>query len=385
MSRREGNIAVIDIDSSRIKVVVANAGVNNSFVIKSSNEMKYDGFQEGRFLDEEALPGIIRQLVGSTIKHTRPKITQVYVNVPGDFTTVHVSNEKIEFEDLKEITPNDVQIIFERANKISTDKYTIINRSPVYYLVDGEKRVIKAIGESTRTLEACVSFVLAENYFINVIDKILASVGLQAEYVSAAYSTAMYVFEPEIRDRYALLAQIGYISSSVMLIRGDGLLFLKSFDCGDGNIAADICEVLDTPFEVAEELKNKVNLSLTLDNDAEYTAKMDGKVVGYQATLVHDVVEQRIVIISNLIRDCLAQCRFPYPDYLPITITGGSICNIKGAKEIISKELGKSVVLADPKVAYPVSHGDTAIYGLLSLAIQHEVSKPQKKSLFRRR
>ena len=46
-------------------------------------------------------------------------------------------------------------------------------------------------------------------------------------FMSSCLAETMHLFEPSVRDRYAILVDCGYITTSVMLTRGDGLLFLN--------------------------------------------------------------------------------------------------------------------------------------------------------------
>jgi len=48
-------VLVIDIGSSKLRAVIAGAGVNDTFIVKAQAEAEYDGFYEGRFLNAEGI------------------------------------------------------------------------------------------------------------------------------------------------------------------------------------------------------------------------------------------------------------------------------------------------------------------------------------------
>ena len=55
-----GETAVLDIGSSKISVMIAEKGINNTFNIKSSAEENYDGFSGGEFFSEDSLKNAIK-------------------------------------------------------------------------------------------------------------------------------------------------------------------------------------------------------------------------------------------------------------------------------------------------------------------------------------
>ena len=53
MSRK--SVAVLDVRSSEVTVVVGERGVNHTFVFKASKTEPYDGYDESAFFDTEQL------------------------------------------------------------------------------------------------------------------------------------------------------------------------------------------------------------------------------------------------------------------------------------------------------------------------------------------
>lgn len=49
------SVAVLDVRSSEISIVIGERGVNNTFVFKASKTEPYDGYEQGAFYDEEKL------------------------------------------------------------------------------------------------------------------------------------------------------------------------------------------------------------------------------------------------------------------------------------------------------------------------------------------
>ena len=80
---------------------------------------------------------------------------------------------------------------------------TIISRSPIYFLLDDNRKVIDPKGEVTTRLSGAVCFVLADNKFIDIIDNIAKKTGVtEVVYVSSTLAESLYLLDPEKRKQY---------------------------------------------------------------------------------------------------------------------------------------------------------------------------------------
>ena len=73
------SVTVIDVRSSEITAVVAERGVNNTFIIKSSFTAPYDGYAEGKFLDVNGFGEALASVVRRTLAACGDKVRTVYV------------------------------------------------------------------------------------------------------------------------------------------------------------------------------------------------------------------------------------------------------------------------------------------------------------------
>ena len=90
-------VAVIDVGSSKISVVIGERGVNKTFLIKARKDYAYDGFSEGEFFDAANVKRILfsaAEYLKGVIKKGEPR---VFVGVPGEFTKVSVKTGQISF------------------------------------------------------------------------------------------------------------------------------------------------------------------------------------------------------------------------------------------------------------------------------------------------
>ena len=189
-----------------------------------------------------------------------------------------------------------------------------------------------------------MSFLFAEKSFLDIVNKALQKCGItNVSYVCSAYAQSLYLFDDEQRDRYALLVDCGYITTSVSLARGRGVLNLSSFSLGGGHISADLSNCLKIPFSSAEALNKKIVLCIEPTNNDMYDLFVEGEVIPISMKVANAIVESRIEVIAKGIQKCFNAWQYNFPDFIPVYLTGGGLSFMKGAKDLLAKILGKNV------------------------------------------
>ncbi len=348
MAKRQ--TAIVDIGSYSIVTLIGERGLNNTFKILGKGEVSYDGFSNGKFFSPSDLKNVIGMSIANAKQSSGLKITEVFVGVPGEFCLSYCEDVKLKFNGKKKVKEVDIQALFKRGIK-RHPTYSLINHSSVYFTLDDGKRVIDPINKPTTALVAKVNYVMAENNFMDFISGIFSELGIKhVIYISASLAEMIYLIEPNIRDRYALLVDVGYMTTSVMVGQGDGLLFLNSFSLGGGHITGDLYQVLKIPFIQAESLKHKIILNWDAKDTDTYEVMGKDFINAYSAKAANEITEARVEVIANYILKCLDRCEYEFPDYLPIYLSGGGVSYIKGIKDFLGKKLGRKVEIVAPKL-----------------------------------
>jgi len=365
-------VAVLDVGSSKITAVVGERGINKTFIIKGRYSFEYDGFDSGTFFDVEKLKQTLFSAADCLIKASRGAVDTVYVGVPGEFTRVLVKDSQISFSKKKKITEEDVDALFDAAFVLSSTKYTLINRSAIVYELDDFRRLANPVGSISEILNGKLSFVLCSNYFIEAVKAPLVAAGIaNVECVSSSLAEALYLVEAEMRDRIAVLVDVGYITTTLTIIQGDGLMYQNTFSYGGGYITAAIVEKFSIPFEVAERLKRKVNLSCVTSSSAfDVLDGENGEF--YPINDVKKTVLSSLDVLCENISDALENSGFIVPEYVPLMVTGGGISYIRGAKEHVSGRLGTVVEIVAPKVPLMDKPTESTVLSLLDLALEQK-------------
>ena len=168
---KNGETAVLDIGSSKISVMIGEKGINNTFKIKSSSEEAYDGFQQGEFFDENSLKNAIVNSIKKAGENLRYKIKKVYISVPSEFSYCVNKEVNVTFPKRKKLKDSDIFEIFDSSQNFDDNSF-VINRSPIYFILDDNRKVLNPVGEVTSKLNILISYILTDKSFIELISKI---------------------------------------------------------------------------------------------------------------------------------------------------------------------------------------------------------------------
>ena len=369
------NIAVLDFGSEKITVLVGSRDVNKSINIKGIGQENYEGFADGEFIEPKNLERAVGEAIKKAEKNSNTQINELYVGVPTEFCFCLCKNVSQNYPKPKKITQRDIDNIYDSFNEFRDIKtHQVINKDYVYFVLGENNKVSNPIGQVDSKITACLSYVLVENSFLNLVNKALMRNNIsKVRYVSSTYAQSLYLFDEEQRDRYALLVDCGYITTSVSLIRGRGLLNLSSFSLGGGHISADLSKCLKIPFSCAENLNKKIVLCVEPTDNDVYDLYVDGSVMPISMKIANAIVESRIEVIAQGIQKCFNVWQYNFPDFIPIYLTGGGLSFMKGAKDLLAKLLSKNVEI----VSMPYSRLNKTNYSssmaVLNYALEQNV------------
>lgn len=337
-------LAVLDIGSSKIRVAIISANAKD-YNMLGYGESEYAGFSDGEFLEEDTLKHALGLAISNAEASAGLHIKNLYLGMPAEFLTVVNKSATLQFGSRKKIIAEDIELLKDQANDFKyNNDLTLIDVTAVDYVLDNGKKTISPVGQKTEKLTANLSYHLADTTKINLLNKIFEELGLlSVEYVSSALCQCLYLLDDAVRKDYAMLIDCGYITTHIAISKGQGLLYLGSFSIGGGHIMADLAECLKIGYNDAETLKRKLVLSVT-DEKQEYELPGGIKVPAGTTT---DIALSRIEMICQIIEKCIDLSGVNYPKYFPIYLTGGGLSMIKGAKEEVSKCLGRTVEIVN--------------------------------------
>lgn len=337
------DVAILDFGSQKITVLVGCKDVNNTIIVKGHYEEPYDGFMDGEFLSPDMLQFSIKNAILGIQRACNCKIMYLTVGVPTEFCYSTCQTVSQSFLKPKRITSEDIDNLFSSVS-FDLPTHTLVNKDAIYYVLGENNRVSSPIGQVDSKISACLSYVLVENSFLSTISKALIKCDIvDFNFVSSAYAQGLYLFDDEEREKYALMVDCGYITTTVALFRGRGVLNLSSFSLGGGNIIADLSTCLKIPFDSAESLLRKVVLSIKPKENECYEIATSQGILPISMGVANAIVESRIEDIAKAIRQCFSTWKYQFPDFITIKLTGGGIAFLKGGKDVLARSLGRNV------------------------------------------
>ena len=340
--------SILDFGSSRITLLVGTEEVNKSFRLLSSIDYDYEGFAKGEFVDPNNLQTVIAEILKKAERELEFKIDNIFVGVPAEFCFVYDAMLTKTFAKKTKITNKIVDNLFLEDNSENPyQTHTVINKAPLFYIVNDDNRTNDPVGIVCNKLQARTSYVLVENKFELLISGILKSLGIKEfDFLSSTLAEGLYLIDEHKRNEGAILVDCGYSTTSVSLVLGAGLKELKSFSLGGGHITADLSKHLGLEFEEAEDVKKDIILTLNPNGADCYTSESGKK---FAIKSVNEIALARIDRICELIRKCIDGFEMQLPEYLPLYFTGGGLNYLEGITDYLRKAFNRPIELVAPR------------------------------------
>lgn len=358
---------ILDVGSSCLRLLAVTKFAGKTRIVAEESVL-YDGFMDGEFLSPDELETSFTTLVEKmTLKFKKP-ITSVIVGVPSDFCACVCKRISRKFVEPHKITENDLKNLYQsNANFGDSENYSVISYSPMQCVLDDNFKTLSPIKCKTTSLVLDASYVLAKNSFVELIKEKFKLIGINnVEFVCLALAQAMKC-EPVKNDNKPIaVVDVGHITTSVCVYKGEGIALLTSFAMGGGHVSSDLMQVLGLNFKSAELIKRKVILTVESKINSYYEICHKGNLIKAPINVTNQVVKSRIEMIANVLKDILTIDEVF--DNIDIYLTGDGIANFKGVKNIIQDITGLNVY--DYKIPFNNSNDkyQTSKIGLAALA-----------------
>ena len=344
------SIAVLDIRSSEVAVFVGELGVNNTFVFKASKTESYGGYQDGEFYDVSDLSSAVLRALDAVQQVCGERIRSLYVGVPGEFTKVEPLEQDLGFPKKLKISNKELDQLFAMGRK-PLDGWRYMRVTSMVYVTADNRRVADPVGLYSTGLSGVLSYFYVSEYFAGALEHVFSRRRIELHFLPTQFAMAAYLIPPETRDEYALFLDIGYLSSSFLVLLGNGVLAQRTFWAGEGQIAVRLMKRFSLPYEVATALLAKANLYLKRD------AKNREVVYGgrsYEIPTKEFIEEVKAGLdeLCELVGRFLEECSGKELDSKPVYVSGEGFAGIRGALEHMSKRLSCVCEQVAPDLPY---------------------------------
>ena len=362
----------LEMGSSKLKVVVGKNGLNGTFNIIEDNEMEYDGYFEGEFVDFENLKGDLLKLFEG-IDYKRKKYNKkLYVGMPAEFLGVEVVKVDLNFEGYKKISQKDLEDLYKNAlAKLDLEECEVISTSGITYCLDDGGIILSdPIGKKAKEISAEVSVIFAEKKTIQKLNLIFSELEFQSvEYVSETLSQATFIIPKEEREHECLLVDVGHLSTSISFVKGEGLISLTAYSLGGGYITGDLCDEFGLTYKDSDKLKRQIVMSVKGQRSDAYDLVTEQGFVRIPLIEANKVLLDRVSEIGRAINQCVQSYSMEFIQYLPTYLVGQGLSKLKGGKDYLSKCIGRNIILGLPELPGQDKVESSAILGILNYAL----------------
>ncbi|MDE7256798.1 MAG: hypothetical protein K2N50_02435 [Clostridia bacterium] len=368
---RNKSVTVLDIRSSEICAAIAEKGVNNTFIIKSKYSQPYEGFAEGEILDADDFISAIQTALGNILSSVDIPAKRIYVSVPCEFTEAVQTDKVLSFQSSQRISPRHIQTLITNSKPVAQADETFIRCGALFYVLSDKRRLVNPLGMVSDSLRARLCFFKCKTVFLDMVTHALGGFTSVKDiiWLPQNYAEGLYLFEPEKRDGYSILFDLGFISSTFSVVCGNGVAFSEAFSIGIGHIAVLLMEALNIPYAAALELMKKVNLNAKDTHSSVCECTVDGEIYSFQANELRALIKEGLDGICEMIETCLQSFTPKDLTGAPIYITGEGVNVIRGTIEHFSSRLVTPVEVTAPKLPYYDKPQFSSLFSLLNAAL----------------
>lgn len=369
------SVAVLDVRSSQISLIVGERGVNETFVFKAECSAPYDGYADGKFFQEQKLADVIFALVSDAERICRERIKELYVGVPGSFLKAVPKEQTVSFPKRRRIMQREIDALYE-SGKEELQDFRFIRATSMIFITADNRRIVDPAGLYSTKLSGLLSYFYCSEYFSTVMESTFKDMGIALHFLPAEFAEAKYLIPSETRDEYALFLDTGFLTATACVLLGGGVLAQSSFWTGRGQIACRIMQKFDMPYNAAEQLLSRANL-FAKKNAGTFEFEFQDKSYDIDTDVLVDTVKEGLDELCEAVGAFFEECAGRELDYKPLYVSGEGVTEIRGALEHISKRLNRVAEQVAPTLPYYNKPSMSSRIALMDMA-----TGDQKKNKF---
>lgn len=343
------DVTVIDIGSKSISAYRAERLSDENFAVKTYCEIDYSGYMDGAWLvSDEIIPSLSKLL--EKLERGTGRIKKVYVGLPAQFCHVRTIPVGVTFPKAKRVSAQDMKNLADHYDPFREDDAVILHVRPISFRTDSGERTSSPERLVTGALKGELSYVACEKSVHDFLTQALIRLGIkEVRFIQSEYASAIHLFTKEERENGLLLADIGYLSTSLQYLSGEGIDEMKTISLGGAFLSAGFSQGLNVPFQVAQILASRLNLAAR--DEGIYTFMYNGHEYSFSTAEVNEMAKECIGYIASYVKKAIESLRADIPASTTLYLTGGGLFTVRGAAECLSKYCGREVRYIQPSVA----------------------------------
>jgi cell division protein ftsA len=329
----------LDIGNDTIKLLIGEMSSDfTKIAVTDYVKIKHNGLRKSDIYDVRALSEGIRTAI-SKIESIESPITKLSLALGGPRVGSSTVNVRVSFDKEKIIDEADMDKLLRKAKRQifgeNEDKFRILYKEVYNKKVDGPRIIKQPIGMEGKEIQADIHFVYVSEDYVRQFRDVLYGLGVDIDKIYLnSYVSAKGTLDDETRKMGVAHVDIGYGSTSVIILKNSKVLYAKTKSLGELHYISDLSLILKITREEAEEvilrLKNK-----TVDSNE--TIKCGSRKIPLQQ--IKDIIAARTNDIVQFITETIDESGFNGVLARGIVLTGGTV-DIEGVAEQISSKSG---------------------------------------------
>ena len=371
----------LDIGNDTIKLLIGEMSLDfTKIAVTDYVKIKHRGLIKSEIYDMNALSEGLRTAINK-VESIESPITKLSLALGGSRVGSTTVNVKISFPE-KEIEESDMNKLLKKARRQifgeNEDKFKILYKEVYNKKVDGPNIIKQPIGMVGKELQADVHFVYVEEAYVKKFREVLYGLGVDIDKIYLdSYASAKGTLDEETRKMGVAHVDIGYGSTSVIIMKNGKVLYAKTKSLGELHYVSDLSIILKVPREGAEEILLKLkNKEFESDETIKYGAKR------IPLKSIKDIIAARTDDIIEFINTTIDESGFNGLLARGIVLTGGAV-DIDGVAEQVSNKSGYLVrkMLPIPLKGIKNSfYSDATVVGIFLEDMEREYKRSTERS-----
>ncbi|WP_440680312.1 cell division FtsA domain-containing protein [Candidatus Pelagibacter sp. HIMB1517] len=357
----EEKIAILDLGSYKIKILVISLNKNNYIDIHSKYSTFSSGIKKGNVVDIEKLSEQIKFCLSSIEKEINQKISEIYVGINSidfNFLTFGLSRNigSYEIEEKKDLQ-NLINLAFGIfKDNLKTNKVIHFLNSGFY--LDKKNYVENPLGLRSKTLDINFSFLSLDKNIILNYNKAITKAGLNIKkYFYSPFATSILSSDQDTIEKGFTNIDFGFDKTCITFFENSKLLYSNIIPIGSNHINNDLIRAAGVNKDLAEKIK--LNYDKILENNFDKSiliGKDDRKI---SSEIITKIIDARLEEIVEYIYKNILYCRSLNRSARKIIVTGGG-AELKILSSKLSKKLNTDVEHA--KQTFPIKNTEFNIF-----------------------
>lgn len=384
---RNESVAILDVRSYELTFFLGLKGVNDTFVFCGSRTEKYEGYSTEGFFDEDSFRRAVVAAVTSVRQNYEGVIGEIYVGVPTPFVSVLTKGHTVSFPSKRKISAQDVDALYESGLNDLLAEGRCIRRSDMYFTLGDNRKYFDAkdlYGVPTTLLKGALCYYFTADAFYELTSAVLNDLGFtDVKFLPSSLAQSLYLLPETRRDGYAFLLDVGFLTTSVSVVYGNGIVHEETFDCGQGTILVSLMQQLNVEYALAQEILATANVSGgNVPKELTWTSEQGDE--SFSVQRINDIIKCGLDVlcenVENFFSKYYREKSMAVFAVNPISITGEGSSGIAGAAEHISRRLNRMTEIVYPDLPYYDKPVFSSRIALLDMAL----SDRKKKGWFQR-